>query len=83
MSTHAAVGIAKSLNNFNAYNHRGVTCTAGPGATAQAPTQVWLHIDCSNGFTRRVSNHAAGGITRALNNFNAYSHTGVTCAVRV
>jgi hypothetical protein len=81
VSAHAAKGIANSLNKFNAYTHSGVTCAAGAGALATAPTTQFLHIECSNGFTKRVSAHAAGGINRALNNFNGRSHTGVTCAV--
>jgi len=82
VSAYAATGIAKSLTKFNAYNQSGVTCAAGAGALAPAPAVSWLYIDCSNGFVKRVSSHAAGGITKALNAFDTRSHTGVTCAVR-
>lgn len=82
VSSHAAIGVAKSLNKFNAYNQSGVTCAAGPGAATPAPTVSYLYIDCSNGFVKRVSSHAVGGITKALNAFNTRSNTGVTCAVR-
>lgn len=82
VSARAAKGIATSLNRFNAYRHSGVTCTAGAPTTATAPAQSYLFIDCSNGFTKRVSAHAAAGIQRAIAKFNQYSHTHVTCALR-
>lgn len=82
VSAHAAIGVAKSLNKFNAYNQSGVTCSAGPGAVSPAPAVIYLYVDCSNGWTKRASAHAAGGITKALNAFNTRSHTGVTCAIR-
>jgi hypothetical protein len=81
VAAQAAKGVTTSLNKFNAYRQSGVTCTAAAPATA-APTQTYVYIDCTNGFTKRVSSHAAGGILKALNNFNGYSHTHVTCAVR-
>jgi hypothetical protein len=48
-----------------------------PQAHATTPP---ITITCSNGYTITVNAHAAGGILKALNNFNAYSHTGVTCS---
>jgi hypothetical protein len=80
VSAHAARGVATSLSRFNAYNHSNVTCAAGAGATRTAPTQAWLTISCSNGFERRVSAHAAGGIARALNAYNAHNHRAITCS---
>jgi hypothetical protein len=82
VSARAAVGIVRSLNRFNAYNQSGVTCSASDPTLTAAPAKVYLFIDCTNGFTRRVAQYAAGGVVRALNNFNAHSHTGVTCAIR-
>jgi hypothetical protein len=82
VAANAAKGITTSLNRFNAYRQSGVTCTAAAPTASTAPAQTYTYIDCTNGFTKRVSTHAAGGILRALNNFNAYSHTHVTCAVR-
>jgi hypothetical protein len=47
---------------------------------AHATTPETITITCTNGFTKTVNARAAGGITKALNNFNAYSQTGVTCS---
>jgi hypothetical protein len=79
VSAHAARGVATSLARFNAHNHSSVTCAAGAGAARTAPTQAWLTINCSNGFERRVSAHAAGGIARALNAYNAHNHKAIIC----
>jgi hypothetical protein len=79
VAAQAARGVAKSLTKFNEFNNSGVTCTAGPGAPRPAATS-WLTISCTNGFERTVNAKAAGGIVKALNNFNAQSHTGVTCS---
>jgi hypothetical protein len=80
VSAHAARGVATSLTRFNAYNHSGVTCSAAPGAPLTTPTHTYLTITCSNGFERRVSSHAAGGIAHALNAYNAHNHKGITCS---
>ena len=80
VSASAARGVAKSLTKFNAARGSSVTCAAAPGAPRPTAT-AWLTIDCTNGFEKTVNARAAGGIARALNAFNAYSHTGVTCAV--
>jgi hypothetical protein len=82
VAAQAARGVAKSLTKFNAARGSTVTCAAAPGAPRPAAT-AWLTIDCSNGFEKTVNAMAAGGIARALNAFNAYSHTGVTCWVVV
>jgi hypothetical protein len=42
--------------------------------------QTTVTITCTNGFTKTVNAKASGGIIKALNNFNAYSQTGVTCS---
>jgi len=81
VDAHAARGVATSLNRFNAFRKSGVTCSAAPGAPRTPPTHAFLTIRCSNGFERRVSAHAAGGITRALNAFNAHNHRHITCAI--
>ena len=82
VSAYAARGVAKSLTKFNAYNGSNVTCAAAPGAPRPAAA-AWLTIDCTNGFEKTVNAKAAGGIVKALNAFNANSHTGVTCAIVV
>jgi hypothetical protein len=80
VSAHAARGVATSLNKFNQYRGSGVTCTAGPGAPRIAAV-AFRTVQCTNGFERRVSARAAGGITKALNAFNARNRSGVTCTL--
>jgi hypothetical protein len=80
VDAHAARGVAKSLTKFNEYRGSSVTCAAAPGAPRSGPATAWLTISCTNGFERTVNARAAGGIARALNKYNAYAHTGVTCA---
>jgi hypothetical protein len=81
VAAQAARGVATSLNKFNAFAKSGVTCSAAPGAPRTPPTRAFLTVTCSNGFERRVSSHAAGGIARALTAFNAHNHRHITCAV--
>jgi hypothetical protein len=50
-------------------------------SNGSASAVTWVTITCSDGFTRQVPEHAAGGITRALNAFNAHNQSGVTCSV--
>lgn len=80
VAAQAARGVAKSLNKFNAYTESGVTCAAAPGAPRPSAASAWLTITCTDGFERTVNARAAGGIVKALNKFNGYSQTGVTCA---
>jgi hypothetical protein len=80
VAAKAARGVAKSLTKFNAYTKSGVTCTAGPGAPRPGTPVTTLTISCTNGFTRTVGAKAAGGITKALNQFNARNQSGVTCS---
>jgi hypothetical protein len=82
VAAHAARGVATSLNRFNAHNHSGVKCEAAPGAPRPATRGVtFVTVTCTNGFTRRVPVRASAGITKALNKFNRFSHSGVTCAL--
>ena len=80
VAAQAARGVATSLNKYNEHNQSGVTCAAAPGAPRPRPATAWLTITCTDGFQRRVNARAAGGITRALNAFNTYNQSGVTCA---
>ena len=80
VAAQAARGVAKSLTKFNAYTESGITCAAAAGAPRAATATAWLTITCTNGFERTVNARAAGGIIKALNKFNGYSQTGVTCA---
>ena len=47
--------------------------------TVAAPSHETIQVSCTNGFTRTVSARAARGVTRSLNRFNAFTHSGVTC----
>jgi hypothetical protein len=63
----------------------GTLAVAIPNAVSASPTagdpNGFVTITCTNGYTFKVDAHAAKGITGALNNFNKYSHTGVTCSI--
>jgi hypothetical protein len=50
-------------------------------SNGSASAVTWVTITCSNGFTRQVPEQAAGGITKALNAYNAYNQAGVTCSL--
>jgi hypothetical protein len=76
----AARGVATSLTKFNQYRGSSISCTAGAGAP-RVTAVTFRTVSCSNGFERRVNARAAGGIARALNEFNARSRTGVTCTL--
>lgn len=80
VAAQAARGVATSLTKFNAFTHSGVTCSAAPSAP-RTKGVTFMTLSCTNGFTRQVPTRASGGITKALNKFNTYSHTGVTCAL--
>jgi hypothetical protein len=80
VSAHAARGVAQSLTKYSRFNHSDVTCTAGPGAPRVKAPKSYLTITCTDGYTRRVSAHAANGQAHALTNFNKHNHSGVTCA---
>jgi hypothetical protein len=80
VAAKAARGVATSLNKFNQYNKKNITCVAGAGALRISATS-FRTVSCTNGFERRVNARAAGGITKALNAFNTRSRTGVTCAL--
>lgn len=47
----------------------------------QASATHLSEVKCSNGFSRVVPSRAAPGIVRALNAFNKYNQSGVTCAL--
>jgi hypothetical protein len=80
VSARAARGVAKALTKFNEHRGSNVTCTAGPGAP-RPQVRGQVTVTCSNGFERRVDARAAGGISKALNVFNARSRSGVTCSL--
>lgn len=80
VAAYAARGVATSLTKFNQYNGRNIICVAAPGAP-RVTAVTFRTVECSNGFERRVNSRAAGGITRALNEFNARTRSGVTCTL--
>ena len=79
VSANAARGVANSLTKFNAYNGKGTTCAAAPGAPRPTAT-AWLTVSCSNGFEKTVNAKAAGPIVKALNAYSTRKNLGVTCS---
>jgi hypothetical protein len=79
VSAHAARGVARALTNFNAYNGKGTTCAAAPGAP-RANGASWLTVTCTNGFERPVNAKAANSVVKALNAYSTRKSLGVTCA---
>jgi hypothetical protein len=80
VSANAARGVAKALSNFNAYNHRNVTCAAAPGAPRPNPSAMRVTITCTDGFERTVNARAADAVVNALNAYSARKNLGVTCS---
>lgn len=80
VAARAARGVATSLNRFNARNRSGMTCTAAPGAPRPSAFQ-WNLVTCTNGFQRTVPSRGSKGIVNALNKFNQYTHSGVSCSL--
>lgn len=79
VSANAARGVAKALTNFNAYNGKGTTCAAAPGAP-RATGAAWVNVTCTNGFEKSVNAKAANAVVKALNAFSARKNLGVTCS---
>jgi hypothetical protein len=54
----------------------------GVGAsTLPASAVETITISCSNDFTITVAARATKGVMRALNQFNKYNQSGITCVV--
>jgi hypothetical protein len=79
VSANAARGVATALTQFNAHNHKGVTCAAAPGAP-RANAAAFVTVTCSNSFTRNVNAKAAPVIVRVLNAYSTRKNLGVTCS---
>jgi hypothetical protein len=79
VSANAARGVATALTQFNAHNHKGVTCAPAPGAP-RVPAASFVTVTCSNGFTRNVNAKAAPVIVRVLNAYSTRKNLGVTCS---
>jgi hypothetical protein len=80
VSANAARGVAHALTNFNAHNHKNVTCSAAAGAPRPVAA-AWLHVSCTNGFERTVNARAANAIVKALNAYSVRKNMGVTCSL--
>ena len=57
----------------------GLAAGAMAFAVPQASATHLSQVKCSNGFTRTVPTVAAAGIVKALNAFNQYNQSGITC----
>ena len=79
VSARAAHGVARALTNFNAYNGKGTTCAAAPGAP-RANGASWVTVTCSNGFEKKVNAKAATAVVKALNAYSTRKNLGVTCS---
>ncbi len=56
----------------------GMTGAVIPHASAAG----YINIACTDGFVFSVSSNAVGGVVTALNKYNEFNHSGVTCSIR-
>ena len=80
VSANAAHGVATSLAQFNAHNHKNVTCSAAPGAP-RVRGASFVTVSCTNRFEREVNAKAANAIVKALNAYSTRKNLGVTCSL--